>query len=136
LKTINLKGRTIYGGKIEGEALVTNESLSFMGSINPKTGYIIEKGHDIEGECMKGKILVFPAAKGSTGGSYMLYDVVKNGVGPIGIVNIEADSIVAIGAIVAELPMVDQIDINQISTGDYLVLDADEGTVEIQKKNL
>lgn len=135
MKTINLQGRTIYGGKVEGEALVTKEPISFMGSINPKTGYVIEKGHDIENVCLKGKILVFPEAKGSTGGSYMLYDVVKNGVGPIGIINSEADSIVVIGAIVSELPMVDQIDISQIKTGDYLVIDADEGTVKIQSKD-
>ncbi len=80
MKIINLKGRKIVEGFAEGEALVTSQPLSFMGSINPKTGYIIEQGHELEGQCLKGKILVFPFSKGSTGGSYMLYDVVKNGV--------------------------------------------------------
>lgn len=126
-----LTGRSIVKGKAEGEALVTTEPLSFMGSINPKTGYVIERGHELEGQCLKGKILVFPTAKGSTGGSYMLYDVVKNGVGPTGIINIEADPVVVIGAIVAKLPAVDQVDISQIKTGDRLVLDADAGTVEV-----
>ncbi len=134
LKSIILKGRKIVEGMVAGEALVTKEPLSFMGSINPKTGFIIERGHEIEGQCMKGKIFVFPQAKGSTGGSYMLFDVVKNDVGPIGIINIEADSIVVIGAIVAELPMVDKIDIDQIETGDYIILNATLGTVEVQKK--
>lgn len=130
-----LKGRKIVKGQAEGEALVTHDCISFMGTINPKTGYVIERKHEIEGECLKGKILVFPASKGSTGGSYMLYDVVKNGVGPVGIVNIEAESICVIGAIVAELPMVDSIDISQIETGDYIKLDADNGIVEVTKKN-
>lgn len=136
METIELKGRKIVEGVAEGEALVTKDTISFMGTINPKTGYIIEKGHEIEGQCMKDKILVFPASKGSTGGSYMLYDVVKNGVGPKGIVNIEAESIVVIGAIVAELPMVDRIDINQIQTGDYIYLDATNGTAKVVKKSL
>ena len=126
-----LNGRSVVKGKVEAEALVTTEPLSFMGSVNPKTGYVIERGHELEGQCLKGRILVFPTAKGSTGGSYMLYDVVKNGVGPTGIINIEADPVVVIGAIVAKLPAVDQVDISQIKTGDRLVLDADAGTVEV-----
>jgi predicted aconitase with swiveling domain len=130
-----LQGRKIVEGKAEGEALVTKEPLSFMGSINPKTGVVIERGHELEGQCLQGKILVFPCSKGSTGGSYMLYDVVKNGVGPLGIINRDAESVVVIGAIVADLPMIDQIDVSQIQTGDYLLLNASEGKVEIHKSN-
>ncbi len=128
-----LKGRKIVEGKAEGVAIVTKEPLSFMGSINPKTGQIIERGHQVEGEFLKGKVFVFPTSKGSTGGSYMLYDVVKNGVGPVGIVNAKAESVVVIGAIVADLPMVDQVDIDQIQTGDYVIIDADAGTVTVRK---
>lgn len=126
-----LQGRCIVEGCVEGEALVTNDAISFMGTINPKTGYVIERKHEIEGACLKGKVLVFPMSKGSTGGSYMLYDLVKNGVGPLGIVNREAESIVVIGAIVSDLPMVDQIDISQIHTGDHILLNATKGTVTI-----
>jgi predicted aconitase with swiveling domain len=101
MSIIELKGRKVLEGYVEGEALVTKEPISFMGSINPKTGYVIEKGHELEGKCLKGKVLVFPCSKGSTGGSYMLYEVVKNGVGPIGIINQDAESrgIGAIGRI-------------------------------------
>ena len=126
-----LRGRCIVEGCVEGEALVTHDAISFMGIIDPKTGVVIERKHEIEGECLKGKILVFPMSKGSTGGSYMLYHLVKNGAGPLGIVNQEAESIVVIGAIVSDLPMVDQIDIHQIHTGDYVRLDAGKGTVTV-----
>lgn len=135
MKTKVLKGRRIVEGVAEGEALVTRDPISFMGSINPKTGYVIERGHEIEGQCLKGKILVFPSAKGSTGGSYMLYDLVKNGVGPAGIINAEADSVVVIGAIVADLPMIDHININEIETGDHLIIDGEKGTVKVEKHN-
>lgn len=134
MKTLELKGRKVVGGVTEGEALMTKDTISFMGSINPKTGYVIEKGHELEGQCLKDKILVFPCSKGSTGGSYMLYEVVKNGVGPKGIINIEAESIVVIGAIVAKLPMIDKIDITQIETGDYIYLDAANGVAKVVKK--
>ncbi len=129
-----LKGRSIVKGVAEGEALVTKDCISFMGSTNPKTGYIIEKGHELEGQCMQGKILCFPSSKGSTGGSYMLYDGVKRGVGPAAIVNIDPESIVVIGAIISELPLVSGIDITKIHTGDYVRVDATNGTVEILKR--
>jgi len=128
---VTLQGRKIVKGKAEGYALVTGDCLSFMGGMDPKTGAIIENGHELEGELLGGRIFCFPSTKGSTGGSYMLYDAVKRGVGPAGIINNDAESIAVIGAIVAELPMVDHIDITQIKTGDYIRMDADSGTVEI-----
>lgn len=131
---MELQGRCIVKGKATGEALVTKDNISFMGSVNPKTGVVIESGHELEGKSIAGKILVFPTAKGSTGGSYMLYDVVKNKVGPIAIINAKAESIVVIGAIVSELPMIDNIDISRIKTGDQLELDATSGTVRILEK--
>ena len=67
-----LQGRCIVEGQVEGEALVTNDAISFMGTIDPKTGYVIERKHEIEGACLKGKILVFPMSKGSTGGRHRL----------------------------------------------------------------
>lgn len=124
-----LRGRCIVEGYAEGRALVTKDPLSFMGGVDPKTGKIIERGNEIEGECIKNKILVFPSAKGSTGGSYMLYEAVKNKVGPRAIINSEAESIVVIGAIVSDLPMVDRIDISLIKTGDFLKVNATKGEI-------
>ena len=128
-----LQGRSIVKGRAEGRALVTGDCISFMGSTNPMTGFIIEHGHELEGCCMKDHILCFPSSKGSTGGSYMLYDAVKRGVGPLAIVNAEAESIAVIGAIVADLPMVDGIDLSEIRTGDFLTVDADSGAVTISR---
>ena len=126
-----LQGRCIVQGNAEGEALVTKDDISFMGTVDPKTGYVIEHKHELEGQCLQGKILVFPQSKGSTGGSYMLYDLVNNGVGPVGIVNRAAESVVTIGAIVSDLPMVDGINTGEIETGDYVYMNAAEGTVRV-----
>jgi uncharacterized protein len=134
MEDLTLRGRKIVEGQTEGEALVTSQPLSFMGSVNPKTGYIIEKGHELEGQCLKEKIFVFPFSKGSTGGSYMLYDVVKNGVGPKGIINADADSVCVIGAIVADIPMMDQVDIEKIASGDYIRMNSTDGIVTVVKR--
>jgi len=127
-----MKGRVINPGKARGEAIVSRTPLSFYGGIDPKTGIVIEKGHEIGGQCVKDKILVFPQGKGSTVGSYVIYGLKKNGVAPAAIVNKETETIVATGVILAGIPCVDRIDIDKIKTGDKLIVDADEGTVEFE----
>ncbi|MFO7619547.1 MAG: DUF126 domain-containing protein [Thermoplasmata archaeon] len=125
-----MKGRMISPGKARAEAIVSKEPIGFYGGIDAKTGIVIEKGHELEGKCVTGKVLVFPCGKGSTVGSYVIYGLAKNGVGPAAIINKETETIVATGAILAGIPCVDGIDIEQISTGDMLEVDADAGIVE------
>lgn len=123
-------GRMISPGTVEGEAIVSREPIGFYGGIDPKTGIVIEKGHPLEGQSVTGKILVFPRGKGSTVGSYVIYGLEKNGVGPKAIVNEETETIVATGVILAGVPCVDKIDISQFKTGDKLKVDAEKGSVE------
>ncbi len=125
-----MKGRTISPGTAEGEAIVSKEPIGFYGGIDAKTGRVIEKGHPLEGQSVTGKILVFPCGKGSTVGSYVIYGLKKNGVAPAAIVNKETETIVATGVILAGIPCVDGIDIDQIRSGERLRVKADEGLVE------
>jgi predicted aconitase with swiveling domain len=117
---MELKGRIISRGKGEGEALTTSQSISFYGGVDPNTGVVIEKGHELQGKSVKGKILVFPNGKGSTVGSYTLYRMKKNGTAPAGMINKECETVVAVGAIISEIPCVDKIDISKIKTGDLV----------------
>ncbi len=126
-----MKGRMINPGKVEAEAIVSTEPIGFYGGIDAKTGIVIEKGHQLEGKSVTGKVLVFPQGKGSTVGSYVIYGLHKNGVGPAAIVNRETETIVATGVILADIPCVDGIDIDRIKTGDRLRMDAVEGIVEV-----
>jgi hypothetical protein len=130
-----LKGRTISPGKVEGETLVSKEPIGFYGGVDAKTGVFIEKGHELEGKSVKGKILVFPCGKGSTVGSYVIYGLAKNNQAPLAIVNKETETIVATGVILAGIPCVDQIRVEKISTGDHLMVDASTGTVSITRKS-
>ena len=127
---MSLQGRSISPGQAEGEALVSKEPIGFYGGIEIETGIVIEKGQPLEGERVIGKVLVFPNGKGSTVGSYVIYGLAKNGVGPCALINKETETIVATGAILAGVPCVDHIDIDQIETGDRLKVDADLGIVE------
>jgi hypothetical protein len=120
-----LKGRIIYRGKAEGEALVTSQPISFYGGVDPATGVVIEKGHELQGQSVSGRILVFPTGKGSTVGSYTLYRMKKNGTAPAGIVNKECETVVAVGAIISEIPCVDKIDLDKIKTGERVSIEND-----------
>lgn len=129
-----IKGRKIFKGEAEGEALVSTEGISFYGGVDPNTGIVVEKGHPLEGKSMKDKILIFPQGKGSTVGSYALYRMKKNGVAPKAIINRECETIVAVGAIISEIPMVDKLekDIFQIvKDGQRVRVNATKGIIEI-----
>ncbi len=117
-RKMELKGRIISKGISEGEALTTTQPISFYGGVDPETSEILEKGHELQGKRIQDKILVFPNGKGSTVGSYTLYRLKKGGVAPAGMINRECETVVAVGAIISEIPCVDEIDISKIKTGD------------------
>jgi predicted aconitase with swiveling domain len=127
---IELIGRVIKAGQAEGEALVSPEPIGFFGGVDPETGMVVEAGHPLEGMCVSGRVLVFPTGKGSTVGSYILYRLKRNGVAPAAMINVESEPIVAVGAIISDIPMVDQIEIGQIATGDWV--EVREGTASVQ----
>ncbi|MDH5704107.1 MAG: DUF126 domain-containing protein [Aigarchaeota archaeon] len=129
---MNLKGRRIFQGKASGEALVTKEAISFYGGVDPETATVVEKGHQLEGQRIAGKVLCFPKGKGSTVGSYVLYQLKKTGKAPAAIVNKECEAIVAVGCIISEIVAVDRIDIDRINTGDVVEVDGDNGVVTVK----
>jgi len=85
----------------------------------------------LEGQSISGKVLVFPTGKGSTVGSYTLYRLKRNGLAPAAIVNTQCETITAVGCIIAEIPCVDQIPIDQLTTGLSVRVDGEAGTIEL-----
>ncbi len=130
---MKLKGRKIVGGKAEGELIVSQKPLSFLGGVDPETGIVTDAESDIRGQSIAGKILAFPRGKGSTVGSYVIYALKKNGKAPKAIIVGEAETIVATGAIISEIPMVDGIDVSKLRSGVKVKMDADSGEVEVHE---
>jgi hypothetical protein len=127
---MELSGRIIKAGKAEGIALVSDEPLSFFGCVDPDTGVVTEKDHVLEGKSIKDTVLVFPTGKGSTVGSYALYRLKKNGAAPAAIINSECEAIVAVGAIISDIPCVDHVDIGRIRSGELVRVDGNRVMVE------
>ena len=109
-----IKARSISRGKASGEALISREPIGFLGGVDPETGVVMEKGHPLEGRCIAGKVLVFPHGKGSTVGSYVMLQLAKNNKAPAAIINTSAEPIIAVGAIISGIPMVDEKRLHQL----------------------
>ncbi len=118
-----LQGRVIQPGRASGRALVTSEPISFLGGVDPETGRVVDPRHPLVGCDVTGCVLVFPSGKGSTVGSYVMYQLAKNGHAPAAIVNESCEAIVATGAIISGIPTVDQVDITQLRTGQLVSID-------------
>ena len=128
---MRIRARGIVPGRASGMAILSPAPFSFVGGVDPATGSIADAATGIAGEPLQGRIFTFPTGKGSTVGSYVLYGLGKRGLGPTGIVNRRADAVVAVGATLAGIPMVDRVDVGGLRTGDRIVVDANRGSVEL-----
>lgn len=136
-KTIVLRGRKVVGGRAEGEALVTRDTISGWGGIDPMTGTVIETRHELHGRSFKDKILVFPGAKGSSGWSAMFHTARLAKTAPKAMLFTTMTTKVALGAVVVHAPAVtdfDQDPLSVIETGDWVKVDGDTGLVEVTKR--
>jgi predicted aconitase with swiveling domain len=125
------RGRKIYKGMATGEIIASKMGISFFGGVDPESGVVVERGHDLEGQSVAGKVLVFPTGKGSTVGSYTLYRLKRAGKAPLAIVNSECETITAVGCIIAEIPCVDQVPIDELQSGQQLEVDGERGIVTL-----
>ncbi|KAF5054366.1 Aconitase X swivel domain protein [anaerobic digester metagenome] len=130
-----IRARGIGKGAGTGPLLVTEAPISFLGGVDPATGVVIDRGHPLEGQTIAGRVLVFPHGKGSTVGSYVLYGLARNGVAPAAIINAEAETIIATGALIAGIPLVDrpEIPLAELPAGVTATVDADAGEVRIEE---
>ena len=105
---------SIYEGKairsmgdqtVKGDTIVTKDPITLLGFVDPKSGKITQPDHELDGISIEGKIFVFPRGIGSTVGPYTLLNLMKNGKGPIAIINRESDQGTVAGCSVARIPM-------------------------------
>ena len=127
-----IRGRSISRGRGSGPLLISPAPISFLSGVDPETGTIVEKGHPLQGKSIAGTVIAFPYGKGSTVGSYVLYAMSRNGHAPAAIVNAEAEAIIATGAIISGIPMIDRTDIplGRMRDGVRVTVDGDTGEME------
>lgn len=126
-----MKCRKIVNGSANGEALVTTQAINFLTMIELKTGVVKDEKHELYGKSIMGKVLFFPNSIGSSVGAYSIYALKVNGVAPKAIACTKADITTASGCAIANIPLVDRIDVSRIKSGAKVTVVSDEDALEI-----
>ena len=131
---MEIKCRKISEGKADGEVIVSKDSVCFY-LVEPETGVVVEKNHDIEGKSIAGKILVMPSGKGSSVvQADGLFKLAQNDKAPKAMIIEHADTVLVTGAIIMEIPMVHKVEdkfYKTVMDGDVVSLDADNGIIRL-----
>jgi predicted aconitase with swiveling domain len=92
----------VLPGNGEGLLLSTRQAISFWGCVDPASGCVSDKRHELFGESISGKVLVFPVGKGSSTGSLMLLELLRLDLAPAAIINVRTEPLLATGPIVGK----------------------------------
>ena len=134
-KEITITGRAIYPGYAEGEALVSKGPMMGWGNVKPEAGYTVERDHPLYEVPFAGKVLVLPYARGS--GGFMSYGHSKAyGSNPVAMLVTQAMSISIMTGMILKQPTMTDFEtdpVGIIDTGDYVIVNADEGFIKIIK---
>jgi len=135
-----LQGRGCTAGRFEGELVVSARPFGFWQGLDPATGIVIDKRHDLCGTAIKGKAFVFPYGRGSTGTPGIFLEAVRNGCAPAAIVNVASEPMIIMCALLAEaffkvsIPIVDGLSEEAqalLKTGDRVRIDGTAGVIEV-----
>jgi predicted aconitase with swiveling domain len=135
-----LRGKGCAPGEFEGEAVVSNQPFGFWQGIDPQTGSVIDRRHDLFGTSLRNKVFVFPFGRGSTGTPGIFLEAVRNGCAPAANVNVKSEPMIVMCALLAEaffkvkIPIVDGLEGNPrdvLRTGDRLRIDGTTGEIEV-----
>lgn len=134
-----IKAHCIVPGDVEGDVIATSQSISFWGGVDPATGLINDPRHELFGQSISGKILVFPIGKGSSTGSLMMLELARVNKAPAAMINLKTEPILATGPIVCkhfygkEIPIVtvEESSFERLKSGQHVKIEAAAGRVII-----
>lgn len=138
MERLEIQGRGVIAGQVEGYALVCPESITGWGGIDPGTGLIKDLASSSRGQSIAGKILVIPGSKGSNGWS-CYYSITRvSGANPKGLIITRVDSSSAVAAVGLKVPAVVDFPAESdpcrvIQTGDYVTMDGSTGVITITR---
>ncbi len=97
-----IKLHMLIEGQASGPLIFSREPLSFWGGVDVLTGEVIDRRHPLSGQILAGKILVLPGSRGSSSGSGVLLEAIRNHTAPAAIITAEADHILALACLLAQ----------------------------------
>jgi hypothetical protein len=127
--------RKIVGGTGEGIALVTGQPINFLAMVDVRTGVVTDQEHEMYGKSVKGVVLVFPFAVGSSVGAYAIYSLRQYGSAPIAMVCSKTDVTTASGCAIAGIPTLELpagMPLSSVRIGSTARVEADTGRIEVK----
>ena len=132
---VTLQCHTGIGPSVRGKALVANDNFSARYDLDRLQGTFSRPEHALVGQSYVGKIVVLNTAKGGVATAWMLYEMVSRGMAPAALLLNTANTILAQGAALADLPLCDRFETGDITalihTGDTLQVDPQQGMVTV-----
>ena len=133
--TTELRCHVGIGPTVEGVALVADDNFSARYDLDRLKGMFSRPQHKLYGQSYQDVVLVLNTAKGGVATAWMLFEMTSRQIAPKAILFNQANTILAQGAALANLTMVDRFtdgDVTQlIKTGDHLLVIPDQGQVII-----
>ncbi|MEQ9328075.1 MAG: DUF126 domain-containing protein [Rhodospirillales bacterium] len=130
-----LKCHVGIGPKVEGEALVADDNFSARYDLDRIRGVFSRPQHKLAGESYRDKILVLNTAKGGVASAWMLHEMTSRGIAPKAILFNNANTILAQGAALADMAMVDRFEGGDVTTlirtGERVEVDPENGIVRV-----
>lgn len=139
--------RKITGGTAKGPAIKTRQAINFTGAmckpanlLPGRKAEVRDDHHELFGRNIKGSVLIFPSAVGSTHTGLVILDLVSRGQGPVAMVVEAADSLLVSGIVLSEvwygpsIPLVECEDpalFDAVEDGQDIEVDADAGVVKL-----
>ena len=132
--TLILRGPRGFGPTVAGQALVSAHGFSARYDVDRDRGVFSREAHDLFGQSLVGKVLVFPTAKGGVATSWMLRDMVSRGVAPLALIFSQTNQVMVQGAVLAHIPILHRLQPDPATvmrTGDWVEVDPAAGKVHV-----
>lgn len=97
-----MKLKVLIESEASGPLVYSQEPLSFWGGFDSHSGEVIDRRHELSGEILTGKLLAFPGSRGSSSGSGVLLEAIRNRTAPAAIITNEPDHILTLAALLAQ----------------------------------
>ena len=130
---MKLAGRGLVEGKASGRLIVSRQPLSFLGGVDPDSGVVVDKAHELVGQKLTGKVLALPYTVGSSVGAYVIYNLNRKSLGPSAVVAVKGDITLVSGCALAGLPLADGFDLAKLVgyAGRMVSLDGARGILTL-----
>jgi hypothetical protein len=129
-----LRGHPGIGPPARGRALVAKDGFSARYDLDREAGRFSRPSHRLFGRSYVGRVLVLDQAKGGVASAWMLQEMVASGRAPAALLLNAANPVLAQGAALAGLPLIDRFPVDvtaAIPDGALVEVEPLTGTVRL-----